>query len=108
MPFVNFQDVNFERYDVFVAGSGPAGAVVAKHLAAAGKQVLVVETGGRDFDANVQDAYAAVYSQGHYIADYWSRHWIRSLGGTSSVWAGWVTPLLERNLKNWPLSRKDL
>ena len=108
MAFISYQDVNFERYDAIVAGSGPAGAVTAKTLAAKGKNVLVLESGGREFDANVQDAFASVYSQGHYTTNYWSNHWVRALGGTSAVWAGWVTPLLDRNFADWPLSRSDL
>lgn len=106
--FVTLQDLNSSRYDAFIAGSGPAGAVVAKHMERLGKTVLVVESGGRGFETSVQDSYGVVHGRGHFPSGYWSNHWIRVLGGTSMVWQGWVTTLRDRNMRDWPITRDEL
>lgn len=106
--FANIQDVNFNRYDVIVAGSGPAGAVVAKTLAAHDKNVLVVESGTSEFDLEIQGSYSVVYGQGNFDSSHWPYHWVRALGGTSAVWNGWLAPLSARNMASWPISRQAL
>lgn len=105
---VNAQEVNPSRYDAIIAGSGPAGAVVAKQMASLDKTVLVIESGGRDFDASVQERYAIIHGQGHFDSDYWPNHWVRALGGTSSAWQGWVAPLTARNMTSWPISHTEI
>lgn len=106
--FVQPNDINFARYDVIVAGSGPAGTVLAKRLAAAGRSVLIVETGDMEYETVVQDSYGYVHGEGHFGPGYWTGHWVRALGGTSAVWAGWVTTLSPRNLRSWPISYETL
>lgn len=106
--FIGADDLNPGLYDAVVVGSGPAGATVALKLSARGKRVLIVETGGREFDPDLQARFAALSGRGHYDGDYWARHWIRAFGGTSWAWNGWCAPLLERNLADWPITRDDL
>ncbi|MEM9476575.1 MAG: GMC oxidoreductase [Pseudomonadota bacterium] len=106
--FVSFQEVNLSRYDVIIAGSGPAGAVTAKTLAARGKTVLVLESGVREIEPTIQDSFSVVHGLGHFDSGYWPTHWVRALGGTSAVWSGWVAPLSARNFASWPITREDL
>ena len=106
--FISPTDVNFARYNAVIAGSGPAGAVLAKHLSRQGQTILVIESGGRDFDLTIQDAYAVINGIGHFGSDYWPSHWVRALGGTSAVWGGWVGALAGRNMASWPISRIEL
>ena len=98
--FVTFPEANFDRYDVLVAGSGFAAVSVAR-----GKRVLLIESGRAGFDGNLQLSLAHMEGRGHYDGAHWQNHWMRALGGTSALWKGWVAPLLERNLAEWPISR---
>jgi choline dehydrogenase-like flavoprotein len=106
--FIDPSELNPTRYDAIIAGSGPAGAVVAKQMAAHGRNVLVLESGGLFFEPLAQEKYSFVHGQGHFSTGYWPNHWIRALGGTSAVWQGWVTPLSARNLKTWPIDYSEL
>ena len=106
--FLEIQDVNFNRYDAIIVGSGPAGAIVAKTLAARQKNVLVLESGGREFDNLLQRNYSIVHGQGHFGSTYWPYHWIRTLGGTSAIWGGWLVALRARNMASWPITRQEL
>lgn len=105
---VNVNDANFDPYDVVVVGSGPAGATLALRLGEAGKRVLVVETGGLEFDSDVQDQFATMLGEGHFNGAHWAGHWTRTLGGTSTVWAGWCATLDARDFALWPISDRDL
>ena len=52
--------------------------------------------------------------QGHLPDGWWDKHSIRTLGGTSKVWAGWCITLTERDFDNpavgvrWPITRPEL
>ncbi len=98
-------------YDCIVAGSGPAGLSVALTLAEAGKRVLVFESGDAQ---HVRTELANVIGYGHYPGGYWNAHWIRALGGTSAVWAGWCTTMRGIDFHNaivgvrWPIARDDV
>lgn len=106
--FVDFSGIDFDNYDVIIAGSGPAGASLALQLEKNNKSVLLFETGLIDYDSDVQDLFNAIKGRGHYAGRHWGTHWIRAFGGTSAVWAGWCLPLTQRNMKSWPLTRNDL
>jgi choline dehydrogenase-like flavoprotein len=98
-------------YDCFIIGSGPAGVSVALTLAAAGKRVLLFESGE---EQRVRSDLANSIGYGHYSGEYWNAHWIRMLGGTSNVWTGWCTTPGEIDLENpavgvtWPINRAEL
>jgi choline dehydrogenase-like flavoprotein len=100
--------IEFSSYDVFIAGSGPAAAMLSARLSSGGKRCLVVETGGLDVEDRIQSEHCVMEGSGHFDGAHWPAHWIRTLGGTSSVWGGWCTPLLERNFRGWPIGRADL
>ncbi len=107
--FVKIQDItSFEPYDAVIIGSGPAGATVAQSFLRRGRKVLVVETGSATVETDVQDSYSVIHGQGHFDSNYWPQHWIRALGGTSAVWAGWMKPLSARNMVSWPVTRGEL
>ena len=74
------------RYDAVIVGAGPAGLSCAMALAAAGRRVLVIESGGA---AAVAGDHSVGY--GHFAGGYWNQHWVRGLGGTSQAWTGWCT-----------------
>ncbi|MEM7151394.1 MAG: GMC family oxidoreductase [Myxococcota bacterium] len=76
---------------VCVAGAGAAGITIARELAAAGVDVVLLEGGGLEREESSQQLYA-----GDNTGDYdvqldtcRSRH----LGGSTNCWAGWCRPL---------------
>ncbi len=101
-------DVNLERFDVIVAGSGLAAYALSKRLSAAGRRVLVLETGRAQYDERIQTDFTRLYGRGHFDGAYWAAHWVRAFGGTSAVWSGWCAPLSERNFADWPIGRDEL
>jgi choline dehydrogenase-like flavoprotein len=106
--FVNALEIDFDKYDVIIVGSGPAGVSVAKQLEARGKTSIILETGLNEYDPDVHDQYSAVSADGHFAENYWKNHWARAFGGTSVFWGGWCAPLTQRNLAKWPISAEDL
>ena len=98
-------------YDCYVVGAGPAGITLALELAKANKKVLLFESGtATDARADMPNAI----NQGHLPDGWWDKHSIRTLGGTSKVWAGWCITLTERDFDNpavgvrWPITRPEL
>ena len=100
------------RYDVCIAGTGPAGITVARKLAAYGKKVILLEAGGFSYSDELQDHY-----RGKNVGrTYWletSR--LRYLGGSSNHWGG-VCVLQEPitfqtnndGLPGWPISYEQV
>jgi choline dehydrogenase-like flavoprotein len=100
-----------DSYDCFIVGSGPAGMTTALTLAAAGRRVLVFESGD---ESRARSELANSVGYGQYSGEYWNNHWIRVLGGTSRVWSGWCVTHRDLDLDNpgvaarWPIRRTDL
>ncbi|WP_109356749.1 FAD-dependent oxidoreductase [Sphingorhabdus sp. EL138] len=100
--------------DVCIVGAGAAGITLARRLDKLGKKVLLLESGGIDFEPDVQ-ALAEGPSTGH---DYYplvdSR--LRFFGGTTAIWGGRCAEFnpidLERRdwipHSGWPISFDDL
>ena len=106
--YVDVTAIDIETYDVIVAGSGLAAYALSRRLSAAGRRVLILETGHDAYDDEIQTRFTRMYGRGHFDGAYWPGHWIRALGGTSAVWSGWCAPLSARNFENWPIARPDL
>jgi choline dehydrogenase-like flavoprotein len=106
--FVNASELDLDKYDVIIVGSGPAGVSVAKQLELRGKTSIILETGLDKYDPDVHDQYSAVRAHGHFAENHWKNHWARAFGGTSVFWGGWCAPLKQRNLVKWPISAEDL
>lgn len=108
------------RADVVVVGGGPAGLTVALDLAAAGADVLVLESGDRTTTPEARDldlgelAGTPLRFGGNDMTTADVR--IRALGGASGHWAGMCRPLDEIDLSTrpwipgsgWPIDRADL
>ncbi len=101
-------------FDVCVVGSGPAGMTLATALHAAGKRVLVLEAGGREYSDRSQEVYRGeVRGDAYHGLDY-SR--LRYFGGTSNHWAGRCRPLDAVDFEpragidgtGWPIAKRDL
>lgn len=101
--------------DVAVVGSGPAGIVTALELANSGFTVIMLESGRRRFDPDIQRlADAARWDpQRHAPMSMAIR---RQVGGTSTIWGGRCVPydridFEQRDLVHgatWPVSYEEL
>jgi choline dehydrogenase-like flavoprotein len=91
--------------DIAIVGAGAAGLTLARHLTGRGRDIVVVESGGLDFDTatqgladglNLGDAcYPLVHSR------------LRFFGGTTNVWGGRCARLeaIDFKQRDWvPLS----
>jgi len=97
-----------------VIGSGPAGLAVARRLAAAAKDVILLEAGGETISAESQAVYEGINAGDPYFALDTCR--LRYFGGTSNHWGGWSRPLDAYDFEakphvpysGWPIAKRDL
>jgi choline dehydrogenase-like flavoprotein len=119
------------RYDVCVAGTGPAGVAVALALAEARPDLRVVVLDGsspggpaivrEDFDFTAGSPAQSLYDgevEGWVRRGeprYLTRSRVHARGGTTSVWSGWCWPLEPHDLvarpgrpMAWPLTAREM
>lgn len=102
------------RADVCIVGAGAAGITLARRLAHAGHDILLLESGGPDHEDEVQDL-AGGQSVGH---DYWDLREarLRFFGGTTAIWGGRCAEFSDHDFdrrdwiphSGWPISKADL
>lgn len=106
--------------DVCIIGAGAAGLTTAMELRETGLSIIVVESGGDDFDDELQDLYAGPSVgqrvrtlQGDLELD---EIRLRYFGGTTNHWAGFCRPLTQIDFEprdhlpvsGWPITHDDL
>jgi choline dehydrogenase-like flavoprotein len=100
--------------DLAIIGGGPAGISLALALADTKLNILLLESGGTNFDPANQKMYAGSQTGQHYIALDAGR--LRFLGGSTNHWGGWCRPLDTIDFEQrewmphsgWPFPRKAL
>lgn len=102
--------------DVLIIGAGAAGTTIGSEFAGHGARVVVVESGGLEYDPATQKLYRGLNVGHHYEPLDLCR--VRTFGGSTDPrgWGGWCKPLApidfeERPwvpLSGWPLARADL
>ena len=100
--------------DLAIIGGGPAGISLALALADTPIKVLLLESGGMDFEADTQKLYDGAETGVSYIPLDAGR--LRYLGGSSNHWGGWCRPLDPDDFEKrdwvehsgWPFSRQAL
>ncbi len=100
--------------DICISGAGAAGITLAVELSKQKFNVVMLESGGFEFDEEVQSLYQAQVNGTIYNDPEASR--LRFFGGTTNHWAGNCGPLdsidFERRdwlpYSGWPFSRADL
>jgi choline dehydrogenase-like flavoprotein len=87
--------------DLAIVGGGPAGISLALALADSGHDILLLESGGQNFDAKDQALYRGTESGVSYVALDGGR--LRFLGGSSNHWGGWCRPLdpIDFETRDW-------
>ena len=100
--------------DLCVIGAGAAGITIAREMAGTQHRVVVLESGGLDYDERTQSLYEGTnIGMASFDLDI---NRLRYFGGTTNHWAGHCRPLdpidFERRswvpYSGWPISRQDL
>jgi choline dehydrogenase-like flavoprotein len=100
--------------DLAIIGGGPAGISLALALADTKANILLLESGGMNFDPQNQKLYAGSQTGQRYIALDAGR--LRLLGGSTNHWGGWCRPLDAADFEQqdwmpysgWPFPRTAL
>jgi choline dehydrogenase-like flavoprotein len=103
-----------ETPDVCVVGGGPAGLTTARTLGAAGRRVVLLESGGFDSSPAVQELNDGDYEGDPYLGLGLTR--TRGLGGTANDWdvridgkpGAKYVPLSARDMRDWPIRADEL
>jgi hypothetical protein len=72
-------------FDICIIGTGPAGAFATKDLANHGKDVVVIEAGGKDVDSEVDNIIDVENSNIPGTPDF---GFSQQIGGASNLWGG--------------------
>lgn len=100
--------------DLAIIGGGPSGIALALALANTPIRMLMLESGGLDYDAATQSLYAGKETGVPYIKLDAGR--LRYLGGSSNHWGGYCRPLDAIDFEErawlpysgWPFGREAL
>jgi choline dehydrogenase-like flavoprotein len=101
-------------YDVCVIGAGAAGIVLAVDLARRGMRTLLLEAGGKGYEARSQDLYLGEIVGAPYKGLYDGR--FRTLGGTTTQWGGQILEIDDFIFESrswvegsgWPFPKSEL
>ena len=100
--------------DVCIVGAGPAGLTAAFALGAAGRRVVLLESGGLRSSSDAQELNDGDHEGVAYDGLAQTRH--RQIGGTVNIWnvpvqdkpGAKYVPLNLKDMAGWPLSWKEL
>ncbi|HSR39763.1 MAG TPA: GMC family oxidoreductase [Phnomibacter sp.] len=100
--------------DICIIGTGPAGSSIAMDWMNTRYKVILLESGGFEYDDKVQDLYKGKGTGQKYYPLRASR--LSYFGGTSNHWAGMCAPFdnidfMKRDWvphSGWPITRQDL
>ncbi|MHB8302576.1 MAG: GMC oxidoreductase [Acidobacteriaceae bacterium] len=100
--------------DVCIVGAGAAGIVLAAELVRQGKRVLLLESGGRELEENVQRLNACEKIGHPQKAPHPGR--FRVLGGTTTRWGGQILEMQAQDFElhagvpgsGWPMPKSTL
>lgn len=76
--------------DIAIIGGGPAGITLTRSFAGRKTRIMIVEAGGREFDADVQSLYEGENAGIEYPL---ALNRMRFFGGSSNHWGGYCRPL---------------
>jgi choline dehydrogenase-like flavoprotein len=100
--------------DLCVIGAGPAGISIADRLRSSGLSIVLLESGGFEYDLATQALYRGeIHGDRYFRLD--GCRW-RLFGGSSNRWGGWCRPLETADFtqrewlahSGWPISTQTL
>ncbi len=100
--------------DICIVGAGAAGISIAQEFISTGKKVILLESGGFEYDQQIQELYFGENIGLSTFDVHVNR--LRYFGGTTNHWAGHSRPLdaIDFEKKSWvphsgwPITRDDL
>jgi choline dehydrogenase-like flavoprotein len=92
--------------DVCIVGAGAAGITLARALSDGGRKVVLLESGGFEFDVATQSLYTGEVIGVPYIPLMADR--LRFLGGSTNHWQGSCRPFDALDLSDWPFGLEVL
>lgn len=100
--------------DICIVGAGAAGITLARSLMSSGKSIIILESGGADYEGPVQDLYDGDNKGFEYYDLRESR--LRFFGGTTAIWGGRCAQFDEIdfekrdyiNHSGWPFAKEEL
>ncbi len=110
----NLPDQTVIEGDLCIVGTGPAGLSIALEWNNTPYKVILLEGGGFEYDAQVQDLYDGKSTgQGYYPLPSAALHYF---GGSSGHWGGFCSPFEELDfeyrpwvpMSGWPFKKADL
>lgn len=112
--FTDSEDRAVFEGEVCIVGTGAAGITLARRLAALGLDVLMLESGGADYEQPIQDLGIGELVGFPYYPLEQSR--LRLFGGTTAVWGGRVVQLDPIDFEHrpwiehsgWPFGKETL
>lgn len=101
--------------DLCIVGAGAAGITLAREMSGAGMRVCVLESGGLDYEPDIQALYQGTDS-GFQESSGVGESRLRYLGGSTNHWVGHCAPYTETDFSRrpwipysgWPIRRQDL
>ncbi|HEY1638899.1 MAG TPA: GMC family oxidoreductase [Rhizomicrobium sp.] len=117
MPFIDARQIPSGTEltpDLAIIGGGPAGITLALALAHTPIKMLLLESGGMEFDPATQALFAGEETGVRYIPLDATR--LRYLGGGTNHWGGWSRPLDKLDFEKrdwlphsgWPFPRDEI
>ena len=114
IEFADLADNHELSCDICIVGAGVAGQTLAMALAEKGVDVLLCESGKRDFDPAIQ-----TLAQGHNVGEPYydlDKSRLRLFGGTAAIWGGRCAELDAIDFEardyiphsGWPITKADL
>lgn len=109
----NVPDGTIVETEIAIIGAGAAGISIARALRNMDARVVLIESGGFDFDPDTQELYSGESVGVPYTLDT-SR--LRYFGGSTNHWGGWCRPFEPIDFEQrdwvphsgWPITRADL
>lgn len=106
-----------KNYDFLIVGSGPCGLAFAEHMAQYNKnaRICIVESGGVELDDKYQNLHEGGFLN-NLIKEDFKNNRTRKFGGTSAMWGGESSVLLEDDFEEkpyfstsgWPIKFSDV
>jgi len=110
----NLPDGAVVEADICIVGAGAAGITLAMELLGHGFRVALLESGGLDFEDDIQSLNDGDCVSEHKVDLTWTR--LRYFGGTTGHWGGNCAPLDTHDFQErpwvpdsgWPFGKEEL